>query len=398
MQNQLKYDLPEAIFPQIKAQGVNEALYKALWLLDDMEEVPSRDGTTKELLNCRLIHTEPRDRIIRLQGRKHNFFSQLGETLWVLSGSNELRFLNFFLPRAKEFSDDGGRTWRSGYGARLRGYPKYDWDPLSDVYTEDEDGVDQFRSVIESIVRSRETRRGFIVLTHPPVDHAEGIDVVCNVALQFIVRRGRLCMTIHNRSNDVIWGYSGINFFEFTFMQELMRSILLWDYGVHLELGPYVHNSVSFHLYSRHYERAQGILTKNAAKIEPFSRDRHFPVSVPSLEAMDQNLSLWQGTLEYFRQTDNLTDEELLVLLGKFFVGDISKNTLLVYILITLIYVVKKHKICVGSMEKSFHYWRSLYMMACERCGLNPYNTYFLTAVLPKLQELDMNLEVKESD
>jgi len=384
----LNYDEDRSLFPQIYATGVSEALYKVLWVLKRQEEQPSRDGTTKEAMNTRFVITEPRDRYIRLEGRKHNVFSQIGETLWVLSGSSKLSVLSMFLPRAEQFSDDGGKTWRSAYGKRLRAYPA----EQQVLVKRDEfaDEVDQLEQVVEKLALSPETRRAFVVLTYPPVDHYPGIDVVCNVALHFLIRNGKLHMSIHNRSNDAIWGFSGINFFEFTVLQEVLVSILNNEYNLDIEVGSYVHNSMSFHIYSRHYERMEGILDNNGI-IAPFLPEHHFPFEVSALSEMDNTLGYWTDAVLHFSNKksdgESFTDKELGEFIQEFMENTPREGTLNVYAGATLLYLAKKHGLLEGELIASFEVWYGYFEDACRVHNVKPKETHFFKQIEKKLTD-----------
>lgn len=296
-------------YPQLKAHGLSEALYKSLWLLSRMPKQPSRYGDTQELTNLRLIIENPQDRTMRLEGRGENIFAQVAETLWVLGGKDELVYLSPFLPRAKEFSDDGGKTWRSAYGKRLRHYPVQ-----GESYKDPRvipNGFDQLKALVDLFVKSFDTRRGHLVLTYPPVDHSPGIDVVCNVALQFYIRDKKLYMTIHNRSNDSIWGFSGINFFEFTVLQEIIAHLVSVGTGEEIGLGTYVHNSTSFHVYSHHSDRMDTILSENSS-MKSHDPSKVYPWKVPSIEKMDNALEVYFLILKDIQSgTIQLYDEGL---------------------------------------------------------------------------------------
>ena len=41
------------------------------------------------------------------------------ESLWIASGRNDMAYITHYLPRMKDYSDDG-KTMRGGYGPRLR--------------------------------------------------------------------------------------------------------------------------------------------------------------------------------------------------------------------------------------------------------------------------------------
>src|SRR6185369_16207852 len=90
-------------------------------LLDFGATVPSRIEKTKELAFTGITLLKPEQREIMLPGRKHNVAAQIAETMWVLAGRNDIEWLSHYLPRAKDYSDDG-KIWRAGYGPRLRAY------------------------------------------------------------------------------------------------------------------------------------------------------------------------------------------------------------------------------------------------------------------------------------
>lgn len=83
------------------------------------EMVMSRGGNTKELTSVSISVSNPTERVLILPYRNNNIFATIAETLWVMSGRNDIEFLSFYLPRAIEFSDDG-KAWRAGYGPRIR--------------------------------------------------------------------------------------------------------------------------------------------------------------------------------------------------------------------------------------------------------------------------------------
>ena len=99
---------------------VNDALPDLARYVLDGDELGSRKGErVTERLHQQITLTEPWDRYPRLPLRKASLPAQIAETMWVLAGRNDVEWLSYYLPRAAEFSDDG-KTWRGGYGPRLR--------------------------------------------------------------------------------------------------------------------------------------------------------------------------------------------------------------------------------------------------------------------------------------
>lgn len=72
------------------------------------------------------------------------------------------------------------------------------------------------------------------------------------------------------RSNDIIWGASAVNIFNYTFMQEYMAAIL------GLEVGNYFHFADNFHYYDRHKEMVEQLSEIKEVVDEPYTYDKTF--------------------------------------------------------------------------------------------------------------------------
>ena len=228
----------------IIATGVDEGLRRAARrVLDSGDEITSRAGLVKELLHVGITLREPCDRYITTPARKASVAAQIAETVWVLSGRNDVEWLTNYLPRAAEFSDDGW-TWSGGYGPRLRAWPRRDGDGGV---------IDQLRWVVDHLRADRSSRRAVVTIYDPVMDSQPGKDIPCNNWLDFKSRLGRLHLHVAIRSNDLIWGWSGINAFEWSVLQEVVASIL----GI--DVGPLSFSISSLHVYDRHWSRAEKI-------------------------------------------------------------------------------------------------------------------------------------------
>ena len=261
-------------------------------------ETGSRAGGTTEVVGARFVITDPVQRGIRNPHRKHSDIAQLAETLWVLAGSNDITWMSKFLPRAPDFSDDG-ITWRAAYGDRLRHWPismqQYQ-EALSnnnfEGVNQDKDGcyVDQLLAVVSELRKTIGTRQAVMTIWDPARElTAVGAtkDMPCNDLIQFLVRDNKLHMHVYVRSNDLIWGLTGINYFEFSVLQELVAS---W---IGVEVGNYIHSAMSLHMYSRHYEAASKMLSwYQGERPEPSDLGlyyQHYPISSGN---MDSDLSV----------------------------------------------------------------------------------------------------------
>lgn len=186
----------------------------------------SRLGETREVLNFKTVITRPQQRVTVSLKRKVNIFFHLAESLWVLTGRNDLEFIDLFNSRFKGYSDDG-KTLHGAYGERLRG-----------------GAVDQLFTVTRLLNNDPDLRRTVVSLWNPERDLAKPYkDVPCNVQLLFRVRDNDLYLTIANRSNDLHWGVIA-NIFQFSFLGEVMALLLGKNYAVQ------THHALSLHYYT----------------------------------------------------------------------------------------------------------------------------------------------------
>jgi thymidylate synthase len=226
-------------------RNVNEALPSlARRILDEGACVPSRAGATKELTFQHFTITHPLEREIVIPGRKANIAAQIAETMWVLSGRNDIEWLSAYLPRAAEFSDDG-KTWRAGYGPRLRKWSRGMTIGASPMF------VDQMQEVISLLVEDPSTRRAVMSIFDPAVDYQDSKDIPCNNWLHFLARDGFLDLHVAIRSNDLVWGWSGINQFEWSVLLEVVAAYS------NLGVGRIHYAVSSLHIYERHWDRSR---------------------------------------------------------------------------------------------------------------------------------------------
>lgn len=227
---------------------INEALPDLMRELLDGDEVGSRGGSrTLELTHVGITLNKSRRREILNPVRKANIAAQIVETMWVLAGRNDIEFLSHYLPRAEQFSDDG-KTWRAGYGPRLR-----DWRSVN-ITGDDYSVTDQLAEVIRLMREDRSTRRAVMSIFDPAVDYRDSKDIPCNNWLSFLSRLGNLDLHVAIRSNDLMWGLSGINAFEWSALQEIVAGML------GLEVGGLHFSITSLHLYDVHGAKAKKIV------------------------------------------------------------------------------------------------------------------------------------------
>ncbi len=213
-------------------------------LFEQGRSVTVRDKGTRELLARTVTLEAPLERFITVPGRRNDVFATIAEVMWVIAGRDDVEYLRRYLHRAPDFSDDG-LVWRGAYGPRLR-----DWG-----------GVDQVNEVRLLLQRDPESRRAVAALFDPARDFLPKTkDVPCNNWLHFLQRDGRLDMNVVVRSNDILWGFSGINTFEWSVLHEMMA------FWLGLEVGPVSFFISSLHLYDERAEQAKRALAGFAGR------------------------------------------------------------------------------------------------------------------------------------
>ena len=266
--------------------NVNDALPDLAGYVLGGDEVGSRDGSrVKERLHETVTLTEPRSRYMLLPQRKASLPAQIAETMWVLSGQNDVDWLSTYLPRAPQFSDDG-EVWRGGYGPRLR--------------SAGEALLDQVDYVVELLKKDPLTRRAVIQIYNADIDSQPGKDIPCNDFITFQSRLGKLHMHVFVRSNDLVWGWSGINTFEWSVLQEVIASIL----GI--EVGHLTFATSSLHIYDRHWKKMRDLSDSHpTAGFTPWDASFDAPkiTSIRSMTELDMQLREWFRAEELIRKS-----------------------------------------------------------------------------------------------
>lgn len=187
-------------------------------------------------------YKHPDERVLFSSLRDCNPFFHLLESIWMLAGRNDTASLKPLVPRMQEFSDDQ-KTLNGAYGYRWR----------------EHFGYDQLGEIIAMLRKDPSTRRAVLSMWDPMgVYTGDGVyagapadlvnqgskDLPCNTHVYFDGSRGKLDMTVCNRSNDVIWGAYGANAVHFSVLHEYVAA------AAGLALGEYHQMSNNYHIYT----------------------------------------------------------------------------------------------------------------------------------------------------
>lgn len=215
----------------VDGRNVNHTMIDGMKLMLS-EGVPhkSRVGEVIEILHPVIsCYRKPRERMCYYPERDANPYFHIFEALWMLVGTNDVKWLERFNPRMLEFSDDG-QTLNGAYGKRWRSWF----------------GYDQIDAVITNLKNDKGTRRAVVAIWdgHKDLTNTKSKDLPCNISVIFQLRHGKLQMTVNNRSNDMLWGAYGANVVHFSFLQEYVADM------IGAEVGEYFQISNNLHVYT----------------------------------------------------------------------------------------------------------------------------------------------------
>ena len=160
--------------------------------------------------------------------RNANPFFHLMEFVWMMSGSNELDWIQQFNKGFKQYAEEDGK-FHGAYGYRWRKHF----------------GLDQVQQAVEMLRIDPTNRRVVIAMWDPEYDlGAVKNDLPCNTHIYLRIVDDELDFTVCNRSNDVIWGMTGANAVHMTMLQELLAN------AIGVDVGKYRVFTVNAHVYT----------------------------------------------------------------------------------------------------------------------------------------------------
>lgn len=221
----------------IEFDNVDELWLDALRrIIEDGEDVPSRDGPSREICGYTARLTNPFAHFIFNPVRKMAPHYAAAELLWYLSGERTISRILPYAPSYTRFvsgARDDGETAYGAYGPKI---------------------ADRYTAVIDMLRKNPSSRQATIILWGEDTLEQALLggrgDIPCTVALLFLARNGRLHLSAHMRSNDIWLGFP-YDVFGFCALQILIAQSL------GLEPGWYQHSAMSLHLYDRNKDKAQ---------------------------------------------------------------------------------------------------------------------------------------------
>ncbi|GAA2773410.1 thymidylate synthase [Saccharopolyspora taberi] len=211
-----------------------------------------RGAASRERLGVQYVLRDATQRVPVIPARRLNIVFNLAESLWYLSGRDDLEFIATYAPSIAKYSADGVRLTGTAYGKAIF-------------------GRDQWRTVVEQLREDPDSKRAVLqIFRGEELQVPSNPDVSCTLGLQFLIREGALHAVGFMRANDAYRGMSS-DVFSFTFLQEVMAREL------GLRVGEYVHSVGSMHVYDVDSDRVDRVLADPAAYEDPALRFPEMP-------------------------------------------------------------------------------------------------------------------------
>lgn len=201
-------------------------------VLQEGARVPSRNGDTLEVRDMVIVLKDPRAALPVGVGRGVKAAIGAVEAAQLVAGVTDPTLTVAIAPNFENFleTDRSGPYFHGAYGPRTKR---------------------QFLEVEKKLKADPDSRQAVVTIWDPMKDNIPGKkDYPCTVTHDFLIREGKLHMTTLMRSNDVWWGWA-YDAFQFTAVHISMADAL------QVQVGEYVHHSVSMHLYEQHWTAAR---------------------------------------------------------------------------------------------------------------------------------------------
>lgn len=212
----------------ISARNVHQILPEGLYQLN-LHGVhrDTRNGPALEFeAPVTSIYLRPNERVVFWPERDCNPFFHFMESLWMLSGRNDVEFVSEYASNMKNYSDDG-QTFHGAYGYRWINH--FDFNQLDEI--------------VRALRENTADRRCYLQIWDAKADLGRhGRDFPCNLGVLFrVLSNGNLDMTVFNRSNDMIWGAYGANAVHFSMLHEYIARRIGQPLGVYRQVSGNMH-------------------------------------------------------------------------------------------------------------------------------------------------------------
>lgn len=207
----------------------------------------------KENLNVALEITNPLLSTYNNNRRGSQDTYIAAELLWYFAGRNDVDYIKKYAKFWERIQNEDG-TVNSAYGNL--------------IFTErNEYTYNQYGWALDSLSKDKDSRQAVLHFNKPSHQWHKNKDFVCTMYGIFHIRNNKLDFTVTMRSNDAILGTpTDVAFF--TCLQQQMLSHLQVLKYPDLELGKYTHIMNSYHIYYKHFDLVNSMISEEFKEVE----------------------------------------------------------------------------------------------------------------------------------
>lgn len=222
-------------------------------------------------------YSNPTQRVLFDVKRMANPFFHFVEGLWIINGSRDVKFLDYFNSQMKQYSDNGVDFY-GAYGYRLRHSA----------------GSDQIKIAIKRLKDNRDDRRVVLAMWDPDLDLGKNTkDHPCNTHIYLKIRNDRLDMTVCCRSNDMIYGCYGANVVHMSMLQEYIAGCVGVGVGTYTQVSDSLHVYVELPLWQTIKENTNYFVDDPYSVEYPELVVKPYPMMGRLVEAWHEDLHEW---------------------------------------------------------------------------------------------------------
>ena len=199
-------------------------------------KVNPRGNATLELRNVLLRVNNGRSTILLNEARRLNYRFMVAEWLWIWFGRDDVATIKKYNKVIVQFSDDG-ISFNGAYGKAIM--PSWPY-------------------AMSALQHDENTRQSVIQIYRQPTRKTK--DVACTLSYQFLLREGKLHLTVTMRSSD-IWLGLPYDMFNASMLLNIAAGQL------NVDIGSVTFSLASSHLYMNNYDKAIEALSQETRTI-----------------------------------------------------------------------------------------------------------------------------------
>lgn len=257
--------------------------------------------TERQLVTITTSDFETMNRLHFTPGRWENPTFGYAEGLFILLGYAKVEPYAWYAPEMAHFADDNTDFFHGAYGPRLGttnwwksdDFGRQEW--LNSQASWHLSPINQLEAVYRKLKKDPTTRQAIMTIWNPALDNEPHKDIPCTNLFHFLLRDGRLDLTVYMRSQDLMTGFV-YDTQQFKWLQEILCGWLS-TYETRILPGHYNHILGSAHIYHADFPKIRKM------KSSPNRKWKLYDVSKP-LFCFDTSYDDWMRLIKLLAEIE----------------------------------------------------------------------------------------------